>query len=75
MREALPIIWLLEEARHQGIPILNIKPNVHCKVFKDNAGAIEIANVPKIGPRTKHLNIKYHGRSKERSNQHLSYKN
>jgi hypothetical protein len=27
---------------------------------EDNAGAIEIVNVPKMRPRTKHLNIKYH---------------
>jgi hypothetical protein len=33
---------------------------VHCKVFEDNEGAIEIAKVPKMRPRTKHLNIKYH---------------
>ncbi len=60
MREVLPIIWLLEEARQFGIPVLNAKPKVHCKVFEDNAGAIEIATVPKMRPRSKHLNIKYH---------------
>jgi hypothetical protein len=60
MREVLPIIWLLEEARQRGIPVLSVKTKVHCKVFEDNAGAIEIANVPKMRPRTKHLNIKYH---------------
>jgi hypothetical protein len=60
MREVLPIIWLLEEARQQGIPVMNATPKIHCKVFEDNAGAIEIANVPKMRPRTKHLNIKYH---------------
>jgi hypothetical protein len=60
MREVLPIIWLLEEARQHGIPVLSVKTKVHCKVFEDNAGAIEIANVPKMRPRTKHLNIKYH---------------
>jgi hypothetical protein len=60
MREVLPIIWLLEEPRQFGIPVLHAKPKVHCKVFEDNAGAIEIANVLKIRPRTKHLNIKYH---------------
>jgi hypothetical protein len=38
---------------------LNATPKIHCKVFEDNAGAIEIANVPKMRPRTKHLNIKY----------------
>jgi len=59
-REVLPIIWLMEEARHQGIPVLNAIPKIHCKVFEDNAGATEIANVPKMRPRTKHLTIKYH---------------
>jgi hypothetical protein len=34
--------------------------NTLSSVFEDNAGAIEIANVPKMRPRTKHLNIKYH---------------
>jgi hypothetical protein len=60
MREVLPIIWLMEEARKQGIPVLNATPRIHCKVFEDNEGAIEIANVPKMRPRNQHLNIKYH---------------
>jgi hypothetical protein len=47
MRVLLPIIWLMEEAKQQGIPVLNTTTKVHCKVFEDNAGAIEIANVPK----------------------------
>jgi hypothetical protein len=60
MREVLPIIWLLEEAKQLGIPVLIAKPKVHCKVFEDNVGAIEIANAPKMRPSTKHLKIKYH---------------
>jgi hypothetical protein len=60
MREVLPIIWLMEEAKQLGVPVLNATPKVHCKVFEDNAGAIEIATVPKMRPRTKHFNIKYH---------------
>ncbi len=60
MREVLPIIWLMEEARQQGIPVMNATPKIHCKVFEDNAGAIEIANVPKMRPRTKHIALKYH---------------
>jgi hypothetical protein len=59
MREVLPIIWLMEEAEQQGIPVLNATPKIHCKVFEDNEGAIEIANVPEIRPRTKHPDIKY----------------
>jgi hypothetical protein len=60
MREVIPIMWLLNEAHEMGIPVTYQKPSVKCKVFEDNAGAIEIANVPKMRPRTKHLNIKYH---------------
>jgi hypothetical protein len=33
---------------------------VYCKVFEDNSGAFEMARSPKMRPRTKHLNIKYH---------------
>jgi hypothetical protein len=41
--------------------IIFIERHVHSfRRSVDNAGAIEIANVPKIRPRTKHLNIKYH---------------
>jgi hypothetical protein len=60
MREILPLMWLLEEVQARGIKV-NAKPcKVHCRVFKDNEWAIEIAKVPKMRPRTKHLNIKYH---------------
>jgi hypothetical protein len=60
MREVLPIMWLLEETQKKQIKV-NAKPcKVHCKVFEDNEGAIEMAKAPKMRPRTKHLNIKYH---------------
>jgi hypothetical protein len=42
----LPITWLREETKHLGITALNAKLKVLCKVFEDNAGAIEIANLP-----------------------------
>ena len=35
-------------------------PKVMCKVFEDNSGALEIARLPKMRPRTKHINVKYH---------------
>ncbi len=60
MREVIPIMWLINEAHEMGIPVTNQRPSVKCKVFKDIAGAIKIANVPKMRPRTKHFHIKYH---------------
>ena len=34
-------------------------PVVHCKAFEDNNGALAIAKVPRMRPRTKHINTKY----------------
>jgi hypothetical protein len=61
LREAIPIIELLKEIRSHGhirdTPSSHMT-KVHCKVFEDNSGAIEIAKFPKYRPRTKHLNIR-----------------
>ena len=35
-------------------------PRVHCKVFEDNSGALEMSRLPKMRPRTKHINIRMH---------------
>ena len=51
---------LVKEARKHGVPIQEHRPKVHCKAFEDNTGALEISRTPKMQPRTKHLNIKYH---------------
>jgi hypothetical protein len=51
---------LLKEMKRFKFPIKTAKANVHCKVFEDNSGAVEIATVHKFRPRTKHINVKYH---------------
>ena len=56
LREALPIIELLREAQKHGFDVYKGKAKVHCKVFEDNSGAVEIAKFPKNRPRTKHIN-------------------
>jgi hypothetical protein len=50
----------LEEAREKGVPIQTGPPVVRCKAFEDNSGALELARLPKVRPRTKHINVKYH---------------
>lgn len=60
LREAIPMIELLRELKSQGIPIQDSQPQVHCKVFEDNSGALEMAREHKYRPRTKHLNVKLH---------------
>ena len=49
-----------KEARENGLNVKNIPPQVHCTVFEDNSGALELARLPKMRPRTKHINQAYH---------------
>ena len=60
LREAIPIMELLNEMKSNGFPTTSAKPRIFCKVFEDNSGALEIANTHKYRPRTKHLNVKLH---------------
>ena len=60
MRNLLPIQALFQEIQGHGFELDLPKPMVHCTVFEDNIGAIELANAPKICPQTKHIAIKYH---------------
>jgi hypothetical protein len=62
LRETIPLMRLLKEMQQRGFPIPCHSPKVHCRVFEDNSGAVEMATVHKMRPRTKHLNIKYHFR-------------
>jgi hypothetical protein len=56
LRETIPIISLLEEMKELGYPVSSAAAEIHCQVFEDNSGAIEIARKHKYRPRTKHLN-------------------
>jgi hypothetical protein len=58
LRDAIPIMELLKELKKKEFPVRSTIPNVHCKVFEDNSGALEMATVHKPRPRTKHLNVK-----------------
>ena len=51
---------LFKEIKQQGFEVQIDPPSIHCKVFEDNSGALELARLPKIRPRTKHINQSYH---------------
>ena len=59
-RDAIPVMRLLTEMKKRGHPISTAQARVHCRVFEDNSGALEMAKVHKYRPRTKHLNVKLH---------------
>ena len=62
-RDVLPMMELLHEMHAGGYIKEMHKPNFHCKVFEDNSGAVILATSakhPKMRPRTKHINTRYH---------------
>jgi len=60
LRELIPMMELMMELKNRGFDFLTTAPKVHCKLFEDNSGAIELLRVKKMRSRTKHINIKYH---------------
>ena len=60
LREAIPLMSLLDELKECTFPVDQTKATVQCKVFEDNSGAIEIATNHKWRPQTKHLNCRLH---------------
>ncbi len=62
-REVLPLMELVQEMQDHGCDLTATTPRLHCRVFEDNSGAIELASSvknPKMRPRTRHINTKYH---------------
>jgi hypothetical protein len=69
LRNTLPIIELIQEAIDKGIKAPPSKAKIHCHLFIDNSGAVELIRLPKMRPRTKHINTKMH-----HFREHLLYK-
>jgi hypothetical protein len=59
-RVTIVMMNLLNELKAFGSPMTKTTPTVFCKLFEDNAGAIHLATVPKVRPRTRHIKQKYH---------------
>jgi hypothetical protein len=51
---------VLKEMKGILFLVQTMTPKVHCRVFEDNSGALEMATTHKYRPRIKHLNVKLH---------------
>jgi hypothetical protein len=60
LRDVIPVMNLIDEMKNKGFQVICTQPYVYCKVFEDNSGALELARLPKLRPRTKHINVCYH---------------
>ena len=59
-RECIFLLRLIDEAKKQANIDINLSDSkIHCKVFEDNQGAIEVAKEFRLRPRTRHINVKY----------------
>ena len=58
--KVIPIIELLKEMKLFGFRIAGTTSKVHCRLFKDNSGALETAKFHKLCTQTKHINVKMH---------------
>ena len=60
LRNAIPVMGILNEMREKGYKVHPTSTaEFKCKVFEDNNSALAIAQVPKLRPRTKHINCKF----------------
>jgi hypothetical protein len=53
-------MFLVQEICEKGFQVIFIKPDIYCKFFEDNSGALKLARLPKLCPCTKHINVYYH---------------
>jgi hypothetical protein len=60
LRDMIPLMDLINEFKDNRFKVYSEVPRVHCKAFEDSSGALKLARLPKLHPRTKQINIKYH---------------
>ena len=60
LREAIPLMHLLDEVKVQGIETGETSTIVKCHVLEDNGSTLKMAKVYKFHPHTEHLNVKFH---------------
>ena len=59
MRDVIPLMELLKELK-EVVPSEDSAPTIHCTIFEDNKGCIDLVETPRMRPRTKHIALKYH---------------
>lgn len=59
-REVLWLMGLMNEVREKIVAETVTIPTIRCTIFEDNEGAKIMATLPKLRPRTKHINVRMH---------------
>ena len=59
-REVIYLYNFTVELFEHRVNLTLCQPTIQCTIYDDNAGAIELAKLPKLCPRTKQIAIQYH---------------
>ena len=59
-REIIPTQELLQEIAQSFNFHIPRQTQIHCDIYEDNNGALELATTLKMRPRTKHIGVCYH---------------
>ena len=59
LRDGTSLVELLKELE-SVIPRSKNNPEIHCLIFEDNMGSINLVKRTRMRPRTKHISLKYH---------------
>ena len=62
---------LLREIRNAILSPENI-PKLHCTIFEDNKGCIELVKAPRMRPMTNHVVLKHHHFISDVTKKHMS---
>ena len=61
LREVIYLIQqMIRDMRRHSLEFEETQHKIHCKIFEDNSGALEMATIHKLRPRTKHLAVSWH---------------
>ncbi len=60
LRNIIPIMDLIDKIKDKGFQVICTQPYVYCKVFEDNSCELELAHLPKLHPKMRHINFCYH---------------
>jgi hypothetical protein len=70
-RQVKGLMYLMEEIDNDVVKV-SYKPVIRCRVFEDNSAALEMARIPKMRPRTRHINCAVHHFRNEVANNRFS---
>jgi hypothetical protein len=51
---------LVNDMKKEGFKVVGTTLKIHCKLFDDNSGALEIDSAHTFCPRTRHIKVKMH---------------